>query len=90
MKYYIIAGTFRRFTRLFLMKEIKTMIKTLIVVGAATHGTKRREIGTIKNWFMGFVEVLLNLKTILIIWSFVNRHPLYQPDVVILVDYLWL
>ncbi len=93
MKYYIIAGEASGDMHAAnLMKELKKLDASAQF--RCWGGDKMKEQGAelVKHYrdlaFMGFTEVLMNLKTILRNIDFCKKDILsYKPDVVILVDY---
>jgi lipid-A-disaccharide synthase len=93
MKYYIIAGEASGDLHgSNLIKELKKLDKESII--RAWGGDKMSEAGAtvVKHYrdlaFMGFVEVIKNLSTILANLKFCKSDILqFQPDVLILIDY---
>ncbi|HEY9114676.1 MAG TPA: lipid-A-disaccharide synthase, partial [Bacteroidales bacterium] len=93
MKYYIIAGEASGDLHASnLIKEIKKNDNEAEFRAWGGDLMQKQGITLVKHYrdlaFMGFVEVLLNLRTILKNISFCKNDILeYQPDVLILVDY---
>ncbi len=93
MKYYIIAG--ERSGDLHgsnLVKNIKKNDVNATFRGFGGDKMAAEGVEIVKHFealaFMGFIEVLKNIRTILGILSFCKKDILsYQPDVVILIDY---
>jgi lipid-A-disaccharide synthase len=93
MKYYIIAGEASGDLHASnLIKEIKNLDAKAEIRAWGGDMMEAQGAKIVKHYrdlaFMGFAEVLLNLKTILRNISFCKKDLLkYQPDVLILVDY---
>ena len=93
MKYYIIAGEASGDLHgSNLIKELKKLDEQAVI--RAWGGDKMQEAGAeiVKHYrdlaFMGFIEVIRNLSTILDNLKFCKKDILqFQPDVLILVDY---
>lgn len=93
MKYYIIAGEASGDLHgSNLIKELKRLDAAAVI--RAWGGDKMKEAGSeiVKHYrdlaFMGFIEVIRNLSTILNNLKFCKKDILqFQPDVLILVDY---
>jgi lipid-A-disaccharide synthase len=93
MKYYIIAGEASGDLHSSnLIKELKELDNDAVFRGWGGDLMKRQGVDIVKHIneisFMGFIEVIANLRTILRNMSFCKKDILiYKPDVLILVDY---
>jgi lipid-A-disaccharide synthase len=93
MRYYIIAGEASGDLHASnLVKHLKTLDQQAVFRGWGGDKMEKYGVDLVKHYrdlaFMGFTEVLLNLKTILNNLKFCKKDVLeWKPDVLILVDY---
>jgi lipid-A-disaccharide synthase len=93
MKYYIIAGEASGDLHSSnLIKEIKRLDENAVFRGWGGDLMRKEGVSLVKHIneisFMGFIEVVLNLRTIMRNMSICKKDILdYKPDVLILVDY---
>ena len=93
MKYYIIAGEASGDLHASnLIKQLKLLDSSAMIRGWGGDLMKSQGVDLIKHYsdlaFMGFIEVIANLKTILSNIEFCKNDLMhFQPDVLILVDY---
>ncbi|MEP7169518.1 MAG: lipid-A-disaccharide synthase [Bacteroidota bacterium] len=93
MKYYIIAGEASGDLHASnLIKQLKLLDKSAELRGWGGDLMKAQGVDLVKHYrelaFMGFIEVIANLKTILTNIEFCKNDLMkYQPDALILVDY---